>query len=936
MVNAQEWLDRNYPKENRVQTYVLYIKEQLRGKLDLKEFINLKKIFVSYYINEKEFTIENLPSLENKKVELIKLVNPQIYLQQRYPTQEEREKVKQLNIIHENLEGELDLSDFKNLESLRCEYNKLINLNISECIKLKEIKCPYNQLVNLDCSSLKNLKQLDCSNNYLTKITYPINSKQLTHLNISSNHLLAQDCSVFNQLDNLEILKIGNHDENKINQEIYNHFVGSLEPLKNLNKLKHLNISNTDISSGVEYLPKSLKKIRFSTKERIISKVGKIVWELELFTDKEKQEGWEKLGYFNLEEIRLWVNIGLTVKEYDFANYLKKKKKVNPSELKDRVEELRKEYCEFTTSKQSEEKINNFIKEANLEKIPYEQIENIEYLTEGGFGKIYQAEWNWKNVILKSLNDSQNLTPEFLREVASHKLFDSNAKIVKCYGISREPQTKNYLMVMEYVRGGNLREYLKRNNNSLNIKKKLIQLQTISEGLEGIHSKGIVHKDFHVGNILSNGVATYFDDLVCSITDLGLCRPVNTKNDNEVYGVLPYVAPEVLRNKGYTQASDVYSFGIVAYELFSGYSPYHGFSHDEILGLKICQGLRPDLDNIQVPQVLKDLIKRCWSTDPKQRPTASEILSTLRKWKKEINDPSSLITQQTKEIEEYNKTLSKEVNFPEHKKHEKAVYTSRLLPTSEIIQLLQSSKVDESLHSSLETLECCRVTPTEPNYLGSQEKISTLSLLNMSKEMMNRQKLLKEILIKNDLAKEVFLKQTISNLEEQLILFNQEKSVDHQISDISYQQLVRVKEKSIEKIEEREYWEEIYQLQKSFTILQDELESLYQLQSKSGESICQSEIISCKLSNKLTVEEISVLREQLHSYLQTELQNQLQLAYSKKSGQIAWENWETLEGLENWIKELEQKISQLEIQQQQTYQERSPAYLESKIELPPK
>jgi serine/threonine protein kinase len=73
---------------------------------------------------------------------------------------------------------------------------------------------------------------------------------------------------------------------------------------------------------------------------------------------------------------------------------------------------------------------------------------------------------------------------------------------------------------------------------------------------------------------------------------------------------MPYVAPEVLREKPYTQASDVYSFGIVAYEVLSGLPPYYDQEHDIFLGVQICKGLRPKF-KIKIPQLLEDLINRC-------------------------------------------------------------------------------------------------------------------------------------------------------------------------------------------------------------------------------------------------------------------------------------------------------------------------------------
>ena len=63
--------------------------------------------------------------------------------------------------------------------------------------------------------------------------------------------------------------------------------------------------------------------------------------------------------------------------------------------------------------------------------------------------------------------------------------------------------------------------------------------------------------------------------------------------------ILPYVAPEILRGQNYTKAADIYSFGIIMYEVFSGLPPYHDVSHDDRLAIKICKGLKPRF-NIKV------------------------------------------------------------------------------------------------------------------------------------------------------------------------------------------------------------------------------------------------------------------------------------------------------------------------------------------------
>ncbi|CAG8577503.1 10427_t:CDS:2 [Ambispora leptoticha] len=194
-----------------------------------------------------------------------------------------------------------------------------------------------------------------------------------------------------------------------------------------------------------------------------------------------------------------------------------------------------------------------------------------------------------------NLNDSQDITADFLQEVAYYKLFkDDYDGVVKCFGISQDPATKEYIMVMDYIKNGDLRKYLTKYYQKLDFYNKLGQLFHLTKGLNNIHRQGLIHRDFHPGNILIS------NSDVCLITDLGLCRPVNETNKEEkIYGVLPYVAPEVLQGKIYTQAADIYSLGIVAYELFSGRPPYHELTYDHQLAYKICQGLRPNFTNIR-------------------------------------------------------------------------------------------------------------------------------------------------------------------------------------------------------------------------------------------------------------------------------------------------------------------------------------------------
>ncbi|POG73997.1 kinase-like domain-containing protein [Rhizophagus irregularis DAOM 181602=DAOM 197198] len=232
------------------------------------------------------------------------------------------------------------------------------------------------------------------------------------------------------------------------------------------------------------------------------------------------------------------------------------------------------------------------------------------------------------------------------------------------------------------LKNGSLRQHLNNNFISLDWEKKLWNLLHIVNGLNDIHKKGLIRHDFHCGNILSD-----FSDMAF-ITDLGLSQPANVKssqnNNKKIYGVLPYVAPEVLRGKEYTQKSDIYGFGIIAYEICTGFPPYYDITHDELLAMKICKGLRPK-SNYKIPQLIFDIINQCWDADPLKRPNASELNNLfLNLWDDICNKMDSVIYGQVKEADDINKKLS--ISSPlistgtiSYMTHPQAVYTSRLL-----------------------------------------------------------------------------------------------------------------------------------------------------------------------------------------------------------------------------------------------------------------
>src|SRR6266487_3381720 len=131
-------------------------------------------------------------------------------------------------------------------------------------------------------------------------------------------------------------------------------------------------------------------------------------------------------------------------------------------------------------------------------------------------------------------------------------------------------------------------------------------------------------RDLHPGNVLYS--------FIPQIGDLGLAV-LQSESDQikDIKGVMPYMAPELFNGGLYSQASDIYAFGIIMWEISSEEKPFHDIVHDKQLALRILKGLRPEITE-DTPQFYQDLMQKCWHPDPTQRPTAKEIYSHTKEW----------------------------------------------------------------------------------------------------------------------------------------------------------------------------------------------------------------------------------------------------------------------------------------------------------------
>ncbi|EXX57723.1 Ste11p [Rhizophagus irregularis DAOM 197198w] len=312
-----------------------------------------------------------------------------------------------------------------------------------------------------------------------------------------------------------------------------------------------------------------------------------------------------------------------------------------------------------------------------LEWIPYEDLEiNEKDFAKGGYGTIslatwingYVVRWNHKmnqwhrqgkmKVVLKTMNNSDNISDDFIAELEAYFQCASR-HLISYLGITQNPDTKNYAIVMEYAENGDLREYLQNNKAKLYWRRKLDILRNIVAGLEIIHVTGMTHRDLHTGNILQ------FKDLLypSRITDLGLSKQASEEKTEKIIGVIPYIAPEVLNKKPYTEASDIYSFAMILWEVGTGEKPYADLSYDNELVCRIKNnGLRPEIPK-EIPECYATLIRNCWDSDPQNRPTALDIKEKIMKWQSVLGwfpTEESRSDEEAKQFEEADDEKSKE------------------------------------------------------------------------------------------------------------------------------------------------------------------------------------------------------------------------------------------------------------------------------------
>ena len=248
-----------------------------------------------------------------------------------------------------------------------------------------------------------------------------------------------------------------------------------------------------------------------------------------------------------------------------------------------------------------------------------DRYEIIKSIGEGGMANVYLAMDTFldRKVAVKVLRGDLSTDEKFIRRFqreAYNASALSHPNIVEMYDVGEDNGT--YYIVMEYIEGRTLKQLLKKRGNLTTPEVVDIMLQ-LTDGIAYAHDKYIIHRDLKPQNIMIS------DDGKIKITDFGIAVALNSTQltqTNSVMGSVHYLPPEQASGKGATTKSDIYSMGIMLFELLTGKLPFKGENAVEI-ALKHMKDDIPSVKklNSNVPQSLENIVLKATAKNPKNR-----------------------------------------------------------------------------------------------------------------------------------------------------------------------------------------------------------------------------------------------------------------------------------------------------------------------------
>ncbi|KAK1140131.1 ephrin type-B receptor 2-like isoform X3 [Acipenser oxyrinchus oxyrinchus] len=295
-------------------------------------------------------------------------------------------------------------------------------------------------------------------------------------------------------------------------------------------------------------------------------------------------------------------------------------------------------YIDPFTYEDPNEAVREFAKEIDISSVKIEQV-----IGAGEFGEVCSGHLKLPGkreifVAIKTLKSgyTEKQRRDFLSEASIMGQFD-HPNVIHLEGVVTK--SSPVMIITEFMENGSLDSFLRQNDGQFTVIQLVGMLRGIAAGMKYLSDMNYVHRDLAARNILVNS------NLVCKVSDFGLSRFLEDDTSDPTYtsalgGKIPirWTAPEAIQYRKFTSASDVWSYGIVMWEVMSyGERPYWDMTNQDVINaIEQDYRLPPPMD---CPSALHQLMLDCWQKDRNNRPKFSQIVNTLDKM---IRNPNSL------------------------------------------------------------------------------------------------------------------------------------------------------------------------------------------------------------------------------------------------------------------------------------------------------
>uniref|UniRef100_A0AC35G138 Tyrosine-protein kinase n=1 Tax=Panagrolaimus sp. PS1159 TaxID=55785 RepID=A0AC35G138_9BILA len=259
----------------------------------------------------------------------------------------------------------------------------------------------------------------------------------------------------------------------------------------------------------------------------------------------------------------------------------------------------------------------------------HDSVKTVKKLGEGAFGEVYMAELTTEKgtipVAVKTMREeiSRESRLKFMKEARLMRKF-RHEHVVQILGIAVHEHP--LMLVMELCLGGSVLSYLRKNKGKTTLETKLRFIQEAAAGLTYLEEKSCIHRDIAGRNCLLTEKHTV------KISDFGMSSERKEITDEKLDKVpVKWLSPETMQKKIYSTKTDVWSFGVLCYEVYAdGSEPYPGLTNIQTRAKIVVQNYRMDMPK-ETPTAISALVTECWAKEPNDRPSFSKIYEILSK-----------------------------------------------------------------------------------------------------------------------------------------------------------------------------------------------------------------------------------------------------------------------------------------------------------------